>query len=70
MHINISSGFIETPLAMQGIARAGKPLDLSITALGRSGQATELAEVIAFLLSDQASFVSGAVYNVDGGWVC
>jgi len=66
----IAPGFIETPMAMQGIARAGKPLDLSITALGRAGQANELAEVIAFLLSDQASFVSGAVYNVDGGWVC
>jgi len=66
----VAPGFVETPMGMEGIKRAGKPLDLSITALNRPGQASELAEVIAFLLSDQASFVSGAVYNVDGGWVC
>jgi arginine metabolism regulation protein II len=57
-------------MGMEGISRAGKPLDLSVTALNRPGQPGELAEVITFLLSDQASFVSGAVYNVDGGWVC
>lgn len=35
----------------------------------RIGSADEVAKVIAFLLSDESSFVSGAVYNVDGGWV-
>jgi NAD(P)-dependent dehydrogenase (short-subunit alcohol dehydrogenase family) len=37
-------------------------------ALGRPGEALEQAEVAAFLASDRASFVTGAVVPVDGGW--
>jgi len=37
-------------------------------ALKRVGQAEEVAEVAAFLASDRASYVSGAVIPVDGGW--
>jgi NAD(P)-dependent dehydrogenase (short-subunit alcohol dehydrogenase family) len=37
-------------------------------ALGRAGKAHELAEVAAFLVSDRASFVSGVILPVDGGW--
>jgi NAD(P)-dependent dehydrogenase (short-subunit alcohol dehydrogenase family) len=37
-------------------------------ALGRAGQPHEQAEVAAFLASDRASFVSGTIIPVDGGW--
>lgn len=37
------------------------------TSMGRGGQPTEVAEAAAWLLSDRASYVNGAVLPVDGG---
>lgn len=36
-------------------------------ALGRPGDVTEVAKAIAFLASDNASFITGVTLNVDGG---
>lgn len=38
------------------------------TALGRLGEPEEVAEVITFLLSEKASYITGATIAVDGGW--
>ncbi len=44
--------------------------DPSGTALKRFGEAIEVAQLNAFLLGDEASFITGATLCVDGGWNC
>jgi NAD(P)-dependent dehydrogenase (short-subunit alcohol dehydrogenase family) len=39
------------------------------TPLHRMGQPGEIAEMVVWLLSERASYVTGAAYNVDGGWM-
>jgi NAD(P)-dependent dehydrogenase (short-subunit alcohol dehydrogenase family) len=38
------------------------------TPMNRLGTVEEIAKTIAFLLSEDSSFTTGAVYTVDGGW--
>jgi NAD(P)-dependent dehydrogenase (short-subunit alcohol dehydrogenase family) len=37
--------------------------------MGRLGEPQEVAQAIAFLASDQASFITGAILPVDGGYL-
>ena len=39
-------------------------------ALGRAGRPEEVAYLIAYLLSDESTYVSGTAICVDGGWIC
>lgn len=64
----VAPGWIETPLA-DGLDARAKERILSRTPLARFGAASEIAAVIVFLASDAASFVTGAVLPVDGGYL-
>jgi NAD(P)-dependent dehydrogenase (short-subunit alcohol dehydrogenase family) len=40
------------------------------TPINRLGTSEECGNLIAWLLSDESTFVSGATYAIDGGWAC
>lgn len=42
----------------------------SDVALKRSGTAEEVAQLIAFLLSDESTYITGTSISIDGGWFC
>jgi len=68
----VCPGYTRTRMVMDGIASADDPEAaeaemLAIHPLGRIAEPSEIANVVAFLASDEASFVTGASILVDGG---
>jgi NAD(P)-dependent dehydrogenase (short-subunit alcohol dehydrogenase family) len=67
----VSPGFIRTHLVDEYFARRGDPdlerQTLATHPLGRIGTPEEVAEVVCFLASPAASYVTGAEWRVDGG---
>ena len=44
--------------------------NLASIPMGREGDVEEVAELIAWLLCDGSSYMSGTVQSIDGGWAC
>lgn len=66
---SIGPGYILTPLLTNTLDDAAMNALAGLHPIGRLGKSEEVAELALWLNSDKASFVTGAYYNVDGGYL-
>ena len=64
----VCPGYIHTRMTEETMRRRGAAI-LAQTPLHRMGNPEEIAEMVVWLCSDRASYVTGVAYNVDGGWM-
>jgi NAD(P)-dependent dehydrogenase (short-subunit alcohol dehydrogenase family) len=67
----VAPGYTDTPMLQFATSTLGlDPFEgqAKTKPIARLGKPEEIGNTIAFLLSDDASFVTGSIYEVDGGW--
>ena len=66
---SVGPGFIRTPLLTKHLSEDQLAGIAALHPIGRLGKPEEVAELVLWLASDRASFVTGAYYAVDGGYL-
>ena len=72
----VCPGEIETPMFHQEARSRNMPIDkyrkvlCEVHPIGRLGDPKEVANAVLFLASDDASFITGTAFSVDGGYTC
>ena len=64
----VCPGYIKTRMTEETMRRRGEAI-LAQVPVKRMGSPEEIAEMVVWLCSERASYVTGAAYNVDGGWM-
>ena len=64
----VGPGFIKTPLLDANLDDETQTMLAGMHPIGRMGKAQEVANLVAFLCSDDASFMTGGYYTVDGAY--
>lgn len=66
---SVGPGYIKTPLVMNNLDSATIEAVAQLHPVGRLGESEEVAEIILWLASPKSSFVTGAYFAVDGGYL-
>ncbi|HEX6849222.1 MAG TPA: glucose 1-dehydrogenase [Chitinophagaceae bacterium] len=66
---SVGPGYIRTPLVMNSLDKTTLDALVGLHPIGRLGESEEVAELILWLASSKSSFVTGAYYPADGGYL-